>query len=235
MKFELNSFHRGISDKELIDDLKRVHGILLEQEESLSSRKYNEFGKFSSATIAARFGTWNKGLIAAGVDPCEEKGVSDDDLFKNIEDIWIALGRQPVSRDLVKGVSRYSSSLYSSRFGSWRRALEAFVIFMQDDDISTAHPDEPTMPELTPQNAKEASSTKKKRTSRSISFRMRFNILMRDGFACQSCGASPAKERGVELHVDHIIPWSKGGETIESNLQTKCKRCNLGKGNAFNK
>ena len=46
---------------------------------------------------------------------------------------------------------------------------------------------------------------------------------MRDGFTCrftcQSCGASPIKERGVELYVDHIIPWSKGGETEEPNLR----------------
>jgi 5-methylcytosine-specific restriction endonuclease McrA len=40
-------------------------------------------------------------------------------------------------------------------------------------------------------------------------------------------------ERGVELHVDHILPWSKDGETVEENLQTKCSKCNLGKGNAF--
>ncbi len=42
------------------------------------------------------------------------------------------------------------------------------------------------------------------------------------------------KEMGVELHVDHIIPWSKGGETLPENLEVKCTRCNLGKGNAFN-
>ncbi|MDE2391146.1 MAG: HNH endonuclease, partial [Rhodospirillales bacterium] len=52
--------------------------------------------------------------------------------------------------------------------------------------------------------------------------------------ACQSCGASPQKERGVELHVDHVLPWSRGGETLEENLRTKCQQCNLGKGNAFN-
>lgn len=54
---------------------------------------------------------------------------------------------------------------------------------------------------------------------------------MRDGFTCKSCGRSPIKERNVELHVDHILPWSQGGETIDSNLETKCKKCNLGKGN----
>ena len=58
---------------------------------------------------------------------------------------------------------------------------------------------------------------------------------MRDGFACKSCGRSPSKELGTELHIDHIIPWSKGGETVETNLQTKCQQCNLGKGNAFDR
>ena len=40
---------------------------------------------------------------------------------------------------------------------------------------------------------------------------------------------SPAKDPGVELHVDHIFPWSKGGETVLENLQTLCSRCNGGK------
>jgi len=59
---------------------------------------------------------------------------------------------------------------------------------------------------------------------------MRFKILKRDNFKCCACGSSPAKDPSVELHVDHIIPWSKGGETIIDNLQTLCSKCNLGKG-----
>ncbi len=35
---------------------------------------------------------------------------------------------------------------------------------------------------------------------------------------------------GVELHVDHVIPWSKGGPTVFEHLQTLCNKCNLGKG-----
>lgn len=56
---------------------------------------------------------------------------------------------------------------------------------------------------------------------------LRYDILKRDGFKCQICGAS--KTDGVKLHVDHIIPVSKGGKTIYSNLRTLCDRCNLGK------
>lgn len=34
-----------------------------------------------------------------------------------------------------------------------------------------------------------------------------------------------------EMDADHIIPWSKGGETTKSNLQMLCKKCNREKSN----
>lgn len=58
---------------------------------------------------------------------------------------------------------------------------------------------------------------------------IRYDVLKRDGFKCQICGASA--QDGATLHVDHIIPVSKGGKTEMSNLQTLCDRCNLGKSN----
>ena len=73
---------------------------------------------------------------------------------------------------------------------------------------------------------------KKKTTgSRDPSTRLRFKVLYRDKFTCRFCGASPTKDTAVTLHVDHIIPWSKGGETSLNNLQTLCAKCNLGKSN----
>lgn len=56
---------------------------------------------------------------------------------------------------------------------------------------------------------------------------LRYDILRRDGFRCQICGAT-AKD-GVKLHIDHIIPVSKGGKTEPQNLRTLCDRCNFGK------
>lgn len=58
---------------------------------------------------------------------------------------------------------------------------------------------------------------------------LRYDILKRDGFRCQICGSTA--QDGVKLHVDHIIPVSKGGRTTFDNLQTLCDRCNLGKSN----
>lgn len=58
---------------------------------------------------------------------------------------------------------------------------------------------------------------------------IRYNVLKRDNFTCQICGVT-AKD-GAKLHVDHIIPVSKGGKTVMRNLQTLCDRCNIGKSN----
>ena len=66
-------------------------------------------------------------------------------------------------------------------------------------------------------------------TKRNISITLRYQIMKRDNFKCVLCGASPAKDPSIELHIDHIIPWSKGGESTIDNLQTLCSVCNLGK------
>ena len=58
---------------------------------------------------------------------------------------------------------------------------------------------------------------------------MRYDVMKRDGFRCVLCGMS--SKDGAILHVDHIIPVSKGGKTVMSNLRTLCERCNLGKSN----
>ena len=62
---------------------------------------------------------------------------------------------------------------------------------------------------------------------------MRYDILLRDGFRCVLCGRQASED--VVLHVDHIIPISKGGLTEENNLRTLCMNCNLGKSDKIEK
>lgn len=71
------------------------------------------------------------------------------------------------------------------------------------------------------------------KTKREIGLQLRFKVFKRDNFKCCLCGASPAKDPTVELHVDHIIPWAKGGETTLDNLQTLCSKCNIGKSDSI--
>jgi 5-methylcytosine-specific restriction endonuclease McrA len=61
--------------------------------------------------------------------------------------------------------------------------------------------------------------------------RLRMQILRRDDFRCQMCGAS--RGEGAQLHVDHIRPVSRGGLTVLENLQALCRPCNMGKSNTF--
>lgn len=64
-----------------------------------------------------------------------------------------------------------------------------------------------------------------------VTRQMRYEVLRRDGFKCVKCGRS-AKD-GVRLHVDHIVPVSRGGKSVMNNLQTLCEDCNCGKGNRY--
>jgi 5-methylcytosine-specific restriction endonuclease McrA len=56
---------------------------------------------------------------------------------------------------------------------------------------------------------------------------LRYQVIKRDNSRCRNCGASA--QNGASLHVDHIVPVSRGGKTEMSNLQTLCATCNLGK------
>ncbi len=55
----------------------------------------------------------------------------------------------------------------------------------------------------------------------------RRNLLLRDDYECQYCGARPGA-RG--LNVDHVVPRSRGGRDTWDNLVISCHPCNLRKG-----
>jgi len=71
-----------------------------------------------------------------------------------------------------------------------------------------------------------AKKIKNKITRTGIPPKLRWEVLKRDKYVCQYCGACGPD---VELEVDHIIPVSKGGKTELSNLKTSCIECNRGK------
>lgn len=67
-------------------------------------------------------------------------------------------------------------------------------------------------------------------TREEISPELRYKVIERDNSICRKCGRRPPD---VQLEVDHIIPWSKGGPTTLDNLQTLCEECNIGKSNKY--
>lgn len=58
---------------------------------------------------------------------------------------------------------------------------------------------------------------------------LRERIMRRDNYTCAECGKYMPDEVG--LQIDHIIPVSKGGKTVPSNLRVLCSRCNGAKSN----
>jgi 5-methylcytosine-specific restriction endonuclease McrA len=52
----------------------------------------------------------------------------------------------------------------------------------------------------------------------------RFNLFLRDEFACQYCGAKH------DLTFDHVVPRALGGITSWENVVAACAPCNLRKG-----
>jgi 5-methylcytosine-specific restriction endonuclease McrA len=60
----------------------------------------------------------------------------------------------------------------------------------------------------------------------------RFNVFLRDRFACQYCGGAYQAE---VLTFDHVVPRSRGGRTVWDNVVTACEPCNLRKGHRLSK
>jgi 5-methylcytosine-specific restriction endonuclease McrA len=56
----------------------------------------------------------------------------------------------------------------------------------------------------------------------------RGNLLLRDGYTCQYCGAVLP---GPALTFDHVVPRAQGGRTTWENIVACCRPCNALKGN----
>lgn len=73
--------------------------------------------------------------------------------------------------------------------------------------------------------------------ARGITPQLRIQILERNGFTCQLCGAGAGDpddlepSRKVRLHIDHIVPVSQGGTNTYDNLRAVCSTCNQARSN----
>jgi hypothetical protein len=227
----------SIPEADLIEDMKLVAKNF--QKEDITIAEYDNSGSFGSATICKRFGGWNKAKERAGLKVSRSYNQTDDDYFENIFSVWLHLGRQPKYREIAAPLSKIHISSYERKFGTWRNALEGFIQYINNRDQDDLQPVPNSIPTKVVNVSSESSDTPntesvkktKKRTSRIANLRQRFRVMKRDGFKCVLCGACPALNPGCELHIDHIIPWSHGGETVEENLRTLCFSCNLGRSN----
>ncbi len=217
MKFEVKKVNRNISNEELLADIKNIaskYGLT-----TMSQDVYIQYGKYHPCTFIRRFGSWFKVLELCALYPSRSRiNIPNEELFANLENIWLVLGRQPKYGEIAKPLSLFSVRTYEQRFGSWYNALDAFVQHMSNIDSDVRS--------IVGINKGEI----KHFTKREPSARLKVQVLMRDGNKCRLCGVE-CNDGLHNIHFDHIIPWSKGGETTLENLQVLCSDCNLAKGN----
>jgi 5-methylcytosine-specific restriction endonuclease McrA len=60
-----------------------------------------------------------------------------------------------------------------------------------------------------------------------IPLNLRRRVIERDGPRCVYCDDDLTN---AQIHIDHVVPESRGGETSYNNLQVTCRKCNLSKG-----
>lgn len=203
-----------------------------------SGRRFSrrDFDKVSTrckgTTVLKQFGTWDTALKALGMQLQSHKPdrtqISSRDLLAELGRIWANLGHRPSKAEWEASDAKYSYTTYKQRFGGWVNACATYV--QQSTDIDTVDQDPK---EKIPIPSMERPSAIPQERNRTVPLKLRLKVLSRDNFRCKLCGRTPAIHPGVVLHIDHVVPFSRGGETTIANLQTLCDMCNLGKGNGM--
>jgi len=223
-----------ISRDEMLQELEKVankHGY-----EEFGWRDFDLVANISANPVKKEFGSWKNALLELrqylrnkGLDLYQRKAPanqihSNRDLFDEMERIWKSLGHRPSKTEWGLSDSKISYNTYRQRFGGWKNACLEFIEYKSSEvDINDQEDNHTEI------KTRSHRIMYKKEDTRSIPVSIRLKVMERDNFHCVLCGRSPATDVGVKLHLDHIIPFSKGGKSTEENLQTLCQDCNLGK------
>jgi hypothetical protein len=217
---------RGWTTDQVIEELRRVAAVVGRQ--SLTVDDFRKHATIGPDAVRARFGGWPQALRAAGLEPVNHgRRYSDEECFENLLAVWTHYGRPPKYQEMNTTPSTVGGKAYMKRWGTWNRAVHAFTDYVESEAAtpSTEHPSQGPKERL-PIPA----SIPKAEDRREPSIGLRYRVLRRDRFRCVTCGRSPAMDPGCKLHVDHVVPFSKGGKTTLENLRALCAECNLGKG-----
>ena len=167
MKFTLKKYNRNVPDEDLIGDVIAVSKKT--KKNKVTKAEYEKLGNYHPGTLCKRFGDWGTVLEKASLVK-EGSGfhISEMELYKNIEIMWIQLGRQPKYSEVKKPLSKYSTKPYEKRFGSWLKALEKFVEHINSEEEESVRDANEDMDQGDPQN-----DTMRRRTNR-VTFRTDF-------------------------------------------------------------
>ncbi|MCB2048554.1 MAG: HNH endonuclease [Novosphingobium sp.] len=223
----------SLSDDEVLSRLRDLATKL--GKDFLTVEDVKQHLPFSNKRLIRGWGSTREALKTAGIGttPLSPR-YTDDECFENLLNVWTHYGRPPTYREMGQSPSIVGGKAYSRRFGTWNKALAAFVEQAnRDDDQVNGNVDnrERSVCDLPKIEVIEEYPNRQGR--RDAPLGLRFKVLKRDNFRCVLCGDNPAKNPECDLHVDHILPWSRGGSTVLENLRTLCANCNLGRSNRY--
>jgi hypothetical protein len=195
-----------------------------------SRREFDQHAKHcKGSTVLKNFGTWDQALCATGLElaphQTQRTQITNAQLLDELGRVWRMLGHRPSKGEWDSVDTKYSYTTYKQRFGGWLNACGAFV-----EGAPTTGDTSVDGPDKVPPQTDQVQEISVPANLRYVPLKLRLKVLQRDRFCCVTDGRSPALEPGVQLHSDHVIPFSRGGRTTLDNLQTLCRDCNLGKG-----
>lgn len=224
LKERLDDGSFGKTREEILSAIQSTAQKLNKKE--LTRQEFVAYTGMSDGPVRRLFGSWKAALSAAGLNQSAlGKRYTDEQCFENLLAVWTHYGRPPQHDEMNLPPSEVGAKAYVRRWGTWRKSLSAFVTRVNDPFVSS---DLVTASAVS--TKKTVAAPRDSRGPREIPLALRYYILKRDNFRCVLDGHSPALEPGLILHVDHIVPWVKGGATVAPNLRTLCSHCNLGKG-----
>lgn len=213
MEFVYKNPNSQFTNLEIIEDVIKVKKKI--GKDKLTFQEYrNNGGICGRKAIFNHFGSWNNLLDGLGIEKNRENlHLSKEDIFKIIKNLWMDKGSQPTLREFE--TTHHTKKIIASNFGTWTKCLQQFVDWANSNgELLTS-----------------STNFIKHKTSREPNDKLKLEVFKKYGFRCAICGKSRENYPDLELHIDHIIPYSKGGETVLENLQVLCKSCNMGKGN----
>lgn len=235
---------RRFSDEDLIAELREVASNL--EDRPVTVEAFSQLARVNPETIRRRFGSWGAALDRANLAISNlGRRYSLTDYFENLLAVWTHYGRQPSYGEMATPPSRIPAGVYEARWKTWRNALRAFMEHVNTGaSLGKLERSWTTEPKSLADSAEEGSrndplpSVPSRKgaevtAGRNIPLAVRFRILRRDSFKCVLCGDMPARNPECVLHVDHVLPWSKGGSAALENLRTLCASCNVGRGNRY--
>jgi 5-methylcytosine-specific restriction endonuclease McrA len=232
---------RGISREKILGELEKVAGHF--SYNYFRRKDFNKIADIHSATVERCFGgSWSDAMLALkerlkqknkSIALSHRRKHSEKGIFEEIERIWRLVGHRPSRNEWTANKPKISYDTVYRHFGGWTKACLNFIEYKSGKTITANEgklgENKHVQNYIPPAGDKRAETSKGIEKTRTIPLNIRLKVFSRDNFRCIFCGKSPATNVGTRLHIDHIVPFSKGGTNVPKNLQTLCEECNLGK------